>query len=312
MNDLLERYLGAVCSYFYGWKKKEVYNDLKQHIQASASHYDALEDLLVHYGHPRSIALSYGYRPFISHIYNRKKVSLIEKVVFIVSGIYLVLSTLYYLSELNCLPFLYDYITLPILNWGLSFPFVVMSSIGLISYIILIFLDRKDPVKQEHDVNWSLKKLYDLPHQSQYPSHTAESILMFIFIFFFLIYTLFFSSDIILQVQHDSYQMIHLMTYFFQPFVMMILIDYIIDMTKKLYTKKYIKYSLAVHLFTLSSLTLFVINSHFLSDYLLPMDMNMNYTLVNIFIIGALLMIYSLSLYKLVRNIKSYRSLFRK
>lgn len=93
---------------------------------------------------------------------------------------------------------------------------------------------------------------------------------------------------------------------------MMILIDYIIDMTKKLYTKKYIKYSLAVHLFTLSSLTLFVINSHFLSDYLLPMDMNMNYTLVNIFIIGALLMIYSLSLYKLVRNIKSYRSLFRK
>ena len=30
MNDLLERYLGAVCSYFLGPKRHRVYTDLKE------------------------------------------------------------------------------------------------------------------------------------------------------------------------------------------------------------------------------------------------------------------------------------------
>ena len=88
MNDLLERYLGAVCSYFLGPKRHRVYTDLKEQIQKSAHHYDDLEDLLVSYGHPRSVALSYGYRPFLQHIYNPKIVNFIEKTVFIQEYIY--------------------------------------------------------------------------------------------------------------------------------------------------------------------------------------------------------------------------------
>lgn len=318
MNDLLERYLGAVCSYFLGPKKHRVYSDLKSQIQASAHQYDDLEDLLVNYGHPRSVALTYGYRPFIQHIFNPKIVALVERIVFFVSGIYLFFSTLYYLEQFNCLPFQSTHHVVSTLNmstistWLLSHPFHVMGGIAVISVIALIFLDRKKSVCQEINLDWSLEKLYELPHQSHYPSHIAETMLMMIFSLFFICYAIFFSRDIIIQIQHESYQMIHLMTYFFQPFIMIIFFDYVIDMTKKIYTKKYLKYSTLINLFTLTSLTIFVVNSTFLQDYFLPLHINLDYTLVNIFIIGALIMIYIISLYKLIRNLRSYRSLFRK
>ena len=125
---------------------------------------------------------------------------------------------------------------------------------------------------------------------------------MIIFIIFFICYGIFFSSDMIIQIQHESYQMIHMMTYFFQPFIMIIIFDYFIDMTKKIYTKKYLKYNFLINLFTIVSLSIFVINSQFLSDYLLPMTY-FQYILVNTFIILALFFIYSISLYKLIRNI---------
>ncbi|WP_028042680.1 hypothetical protein [Candidatus Stoquefichus massiliensis] len=318
MNDLLERYLGAVCSYFLGLKKHRVYSDLKSQIQASAHQYDDLEDLLVSYGHPRSVALSYGYRPFIQHIFNPKIVAFIERIVFFVSGIYLFFSTLYYLEQFNCLPFQSTHHVVSTLNmstistWLLSHPFHVMGGIAVISVISLIVLDRKKSVCQEINLDWSLEKLYELPHQSHYPSHIAETMLMMIFSLFFICYAIFFSRDIIIQIQHESYQMIHLMTYFFQPFIMIIFFDYVIDMTKKIYTKKYLKYSTLINLFTLISLTIFVVNSTFLQDYLLPLHISIEYTLVNIFIISALIMIYIISLYKLIRNLRSYRSLFRK
>lgn len=318
MNDLLERYLGAVCSYFLGPKKKRVYKDLKEHVQSAAHQYDDLEDLLVNYGHPRSVALSYGYRPLFQHIYNPKVVIFIERAMFLISGIYLFFSTLYYLEQLNCLPFQSTQHVAATLNmstlltWLLSHPLIVMISIAVIACLFLILLDYKYGVDQEIDPLWSLEKLYALPHQSHYPSHIAETCFMIIFSIYFLIYSIFFSRDIIMLIQHESYQMIHLMTYFFQPFIMIIFVDYAIDMTKKIYTKKYLKYSTAINLFTLVSLTIFVVKSGFLKDYLLPLHINLDYTLVNVFIIGALIVIYMISLYKLIRNLKSYLSLFRK
>lgn len=318
MNDLLERYLGAVCSYFLGPKKKIVYHDLKEHIQASVHQYDDMEDLLVSYGHPRSVALTYGYRPILQHIYNPKVTVFIEKIMFIISGIYLFFSTLYYLEQLNCLPFQTTQHVTATLNmstlstWVLSHPMIVMPIFVCLVCILFIVLDYKHTVKQEIDPLWNIEKLYALPHQSHYPSHIAETCLMIIFTIYFLAYSIFFSRDIIMQIQHESYQMIHLMTYLFQPFIMIIYVDYVIDMTKKIYTKKYLKYSTAINLFILCALSIFVFNSGFLEDYLLPLHINMNYTLVNFFIIGALVIIYSISLYKLIRNTKSYLSLFRK
>lgn len=317
MNDLLERYLGAVCSYFEGPKKQHVYAELKQQIQESVHQYDDLEDLLINYGHPRSLALSFGYRPWIQHIFNPKIISFIEKAMLTIAGIYLFFSTLYYLYELGCLPFLPSYITTTlqsstIMIWLLSYPYHVIIGIIIISMIILIYLDHTHRVNQEVDFNWSVEELYNLPHQSHYASHMSETIYMIIFCIYFLIYTIFFNQDIIMQIQHTSYKMIHLMTYFFQPFTMIIVLDYMIDITKRIYTRKYLKYSSAINLFTIIALSLFIYNSHFLADYLLPFDVHFNYILVNIFIIGALFMILSISIYKLFRNLKSYKSSFKK
>lgn len=318
MNDLLERYLGAVCSYFLGPKKHYVYFDLKKHIQSSVKHYDDMEDLLVSYGHPRSVALSYGYRPLFQHVFNPQIVNCIEKRVFIISEIYLFLSTLYYLYQFNCLPFLTDYHIITTIHSStfftfiLSNPILVMGSIIIISFIYLLICDKQNPVNQEFDPQWSLQKLYKLPHQSHYPDHMFETLFMFLFTIFFMSFVIFFSRDVIMQIQHESYKMIHMMTYFFQPFVMMIYLDYVVDMTKKVYTKKYLKYSSLINLYNIITLSIFVINSHFLKDYLLPFQSNTNYTSVNIFIITALILIYSISLYKLFRNIRSYLSLFKK
>lgn len=318
MNDLLERYLGAVCSYFLGYKRTLVYHDLKKQICLLAHHYDDMEDLLVSYGHPQSVALSYGYRPTLQHRFNPHIVSLVERMMFIISGIYLFFSTLYYLEQFSCLPFQSTHHVVASLNTSnmitalLSYPILVMIGFVCLSVILLWSLDHRYPVSQSIDLKWSLEDLYHLPHQSHYPNHTIESILMIIFIVFFICYGIFFSRDIIIQIQHESYQMIHLMIYFFQPFIMIILFDYFIDMTKKIYTRKYLKYSTIINLFTVISLSVFVINSHFLQEYLLPLNINLDYTMVNVFIITALVFIYLISLYKLLRNLRSYRSLFRK
>lgn len=318
MNDLLERYLGAVCSYFFGRKRQFVYQDLKNQISQSAHQYEDMEDLLMSYGHPLSVAYSYGYRPTLFHRFNPHIVNLIEKFVFLISGIYLFFSTLYYLEQFGCLPFQSTNHVVTTMNTSslitalLSYPILTMIGIIAIAFIILAILDKKYSISQDLDLNWNLEILDRLPHPSHYPNHSVETIFMFIFIIFFIAYAIFFSSDLIIRIQHESYQMIHMMTYFFQPFIMIIIFDYFIDMTKKIYTKKYLKYSFIINLFNIVSLSVFVINSHFLNNYLLPYNMNFEYMLVNAFIIIALCFIYFISLYKLFRNIKSYRSLFKK
>lgn len=316
MNDLLERYVGAVCSYFIGFRRQFVYNDLKEQINNSLYHYDDIEELLISYGHPRSIALSYGYRPRSSHQYNPKIISLVEKILFITSGIYLFFSTLYYLQQLNCLPFqssshvVTAFNTSTIMTWILSHPFIIMGAILVLSIAVLNILDYKYPYHPEK-MTWSKKELYNLPHQSHYPNHSIETILMIVFSVYFIIYSFYFHSEQILIYQHESYQMIHLMTYFFQPFIVIIFVDYFIDLTKKIYTKKYLKYSSLINAFIVLALSIFIINSDFLKNYLLPFN-QFSFIIVNIFIILALAMIYIIAIYKLGRNIKSYRYLFKK
>lgn len=318
MNDLLERYLSAVCSYFMGAKKKKVYKDLKQDISNLATHYDELEKALIKYGHPRSVALSYGYRPIFSHVYNPHYVSVAQRIMISLSFLYLFLSTIYYLQQLNCLPFqdmsqtASTFHTSTTITWILSHPIVIMLSILSFCFLFLILIDFKYPINQDYDVYWDEKALSCLPHPSHYPRRTNEHFVVLIFIVFFFIYGTFFSSYTIIEIQHSSSQMIHLMTYFFKPYIMIILFDYVIDITKKIYTRRYIKYSSFVNLFIVISLTFFVVNSHFLRDYLLPFNININYAFADILIVGALLLIYSISFYKLIRNLNSYKSLFKK
>ena len=315
MDDLLERYLGAVCSYFITPSRKHVYKDLKKQIQSSMYQYESLEDLLISYGHPRSVALGYGYRPITQHIFNKQIVDLVEKTVFAISGIYLFFSTLYYLQQLNCLPFQQTKHVVAaidssnLITWLLSHPIFVLTTFALTSLLILILLEHKYKVPQELVLPWTKEDLYALPHQSNYPKHTVETILMIIFSIFFLSYHAFFAREVIYQIQHESYQMIHIMTYFFQPFMMIIYFNYVMDMSRKMYSRKYLKFSSLIDLFIIISLSIFIINSKLLKDYLLPFQ-DINYIFIDIFIIGALIMIYTIASYKLLCNLKAYKYLF--
>ncbi|MCD7892866.1 MAG: hypothetical protein LUG60_04105 [Erysipelotrichaceae bacterium] len=311
MNELIERYLSAVCSYFVARKKNRIYHELKEDIDESLDQYDSIEDLIVSYGHPRSMALQYGYRPFIGHRFNPKIVNRIEKYLFIISSIYLFICSIFYLDQFNCLPITQYREIATTHSWILTHPIVIIFALGIISMIAIIILDMRHGVCQEVDYNLEKENLNKLPSSSLYPNHSGEILFMIVFSIFFLLYGIFFTSDMIVQIQNESYQMIHLMTNFFQPYIMIIFMDFFIDMIKHIYTRNYIQYSTIINGFTVIALTIFVINSNFLNEYLLPFNYSIGYNLVDFFILGALVLIYSFSFYKLLRNIRAYYSSFR-
>ncbi len=311
MDELIEKYLSAVCSYFRSKKKKKIYNELKENIEESMDQYDSIEDLLVDYGHPRSLALQYGYRPFISHRFNPRIINKIEKYLFVISSIYLFACSIFYLDQFNCLPLTQYREIATTHSWFLTHPIIIIGLLSIIALIALSILDSRHSVSQEVDYNFEKEDLNKLPCSSLYPNHSGEILFMIFFSLFFLLYGIFFTSDMIVQIQNESYQMIHLMTNFFQPYIMIIIMDFFIDMTKHIYTRNYIQYSTIINGFTFIALTIFVINSNFLDEYLLPINYSLGYNLVNFFILGALILIYSFTLYKLIRNIKAYLSSFR-
>jgi hypothetical protein len=304
----------AVCCYFFGKKRKKVYNDLKKNIQVTQ--YDDMEDALIHYGHPFSVALSYGYKPMFYHLFNKKVVTKVEKNCFIVSGCFLIVSTLYYLQQLNCLPFFSNHNIFNILNntsilsWALIHPVYILSIIFVLTLLYLFILEKKHPINQQRTLKWDINELNKLPHPSHYPNHTNDTYLMIAFIIYFLIYTLIFSTSFINNVRSTLDQSIRVMTYFFQPFILIILFEYIIDMTKKVYTKNYLKYTIAINIFIFISISIFLFNSSFLKDYIFTTENFFNS--INILIIIAVTFVYVISIYKLTRGILAYRSMFKK
>ena len=311
MNDLLERYLAAVCTYFMGSKKESVYKDLKQQLIQLSKEED-LEEILIHYGHPLSIAYSYGYRPYISHIFNPKVTQIVEKSMFSLAFIYLFFATIFSLQQLNCLPIPPIPVGNHIIPWILNHSTITMLAIMIIASLLLILFDYKYSINQTHDLTWNKEQLYALPHPSRYPLHYSETIIMMVFLLFFLCFYIYFYSQTIMQIQNTTYQMIHLLTSFFQPFVMMMILDYIVDMTKKMYSKKYLRYSTFINIFIFIAIIIFIINSHYLQDYLLPVNTLHHYITINCFIITAICFITFISLYKILRNIKHYYSLYKK
>lgn len=318
MDDLLERYLSAVCSYFLGKKRKHVYNDLKNNIMDISSQYDDMETQLVDYGHPLSVAYIYGYRPIIFHRFNKKNVKKIEKSLAIILSIYLFFSTLYYLQQFNCLPFFMSNHVFSTINsssfltWVLSHPIYILVNIIFIHILFLILLDFKYPIAQEQTLTWNISSLKKLPHKQRYPNHTIPTYLTIIFSTYFIIYTIIFSTPLIFELQNIVFQKIHLMTYFFQPFILMILFDYCIDMTKKIYTQRYLAHSFTINAFIFIALSLFVINSSSLKDYLLPFSIGFKYIFINSLIIIAVILIYIITTYKLTRDFITYKALYKK
>ena len=239
-----------------------------------------------------------------------------EKLYFTFSFLYLFTSALFYLNELNCISFVKNLNTSAILPsyiiWILSNPVIVLLMIALITYIIFLLCDKKNPVSQDYDLKWTKEDLFRLPHPSHYPDHLIDINIIIFFSVFFLVFTVFFNTDFVIEAQNLTQRMIHILVKFFQPFMTITILVHLLDMTKKLYSKKYLKYSIFINLFTFSTLTMFTINSNFLHDYLLPIRFNNFYIIVNTFIIGALLLLYFISMYKIVKNLRYYKYLYKK
>ena len=317
MNDLIERYVSAVCTYFIGKKQAFVYHDLKDHLTSLASDYEELENKIIELGHPRSMAYNYGYKPFTQHIFNQKKIHQFEKIFFTVSFIYLFLSSLYYLQQLNALPFISAHMTdqfieaIPEIHWILSNPIFVFSCMTIIIFVLFILQDKKDSVIQSHDLNWTKKELDELSNASTYPNHNIDLYILSLFSIFFFIYSLMFSSNIIFHIDPLSFGMINLISNFFQPFMMTIFLTFALDLTKKVYSRRYLKYSIFICFITLIGLTIFVFNSQFMSNYLLPIHNGFIYLVINICNITAIVLLYIASFYKFVMGIKYYRYLYK-
>lgn len=137
MNDLLERYLAAVCCYFRGLKKKKVYNDLKKTIQSIISKHNEIENVLIDLGHPLSIAYDYGYKPFLIHHFNHKIISKVEKSFLICLFFYFILSNIFSLS-------LFHVFTIPFISQSSFFFIFLTYQKRLIQkniyYIVLYFI----------------------------------------------------------------------------------------------------------------------------------------------------------------------------
>lgn len=317
MNDLIERYISAVCAYFIGKKQAFVYNDLKDLLTSSITDYEELENKIIELGHPRSMAYNYGYKPFTQHIFNPKKIHQFEKVFFSISFLYLFLSTLYYLQQLNALPFINTDLTseylkaTPIIHWILTKPIFIFSCMSIIIFLLFLLQEKKELVAQSYDLNWTKKELDKLSHPSTYPNHNADLKIITVFSAFFIIYTLLFSSNAIFQIDHLSFSLIDLISNFFQPFMMTIFLTYVLDLTKKHYSRRYLKYCIFICFITIIGLSIFVINTQFMSNYLLPASESIIYFIINAFNIIAIILLYISASYKFIISIKFYKDLYR-
>lgn len=319
MNDLLERYLQAVCSYFSFNKRNIVYDDLKEKITNSINNNNGdFESVIISYGHPLSVAYSYGYRPVVYHTFNKNIVVKTEKLLGSILGVYLFFSTVYYLYIFDCLPLFNNNNNITsisdnnISTWILSHPTYTFVFIILLGILFLVFNDFRDPTSQKRDLSWDLNKLYKLPSAKSYSDHSTITYMIIAFIIYFIFYTLVFSNPLILEIQHNTFKMIHLMFYFFEPFILMISFDCFIDMNKKVYTQRYLTYSIIINTFIFMALTVFIISSSFLDNYLLAFGFNIRYDFINILIVIGIILIYTIIVYKLYRNVIAYRSLFNK
>lgn len=98
-NERPIRKIPWCCVFLFSWKKRiEIHDKLKKEILSSVTQLDDLEALLINYGHPRSLALSYGYRPLTQHIFNRKYVFLVQRSVLGLSFLFVSINNLLFIS----------------------------------------------------------------------------------------------------------------------------------------------------------------------------------------------------------------------
>ena len=109
-----------------------------------------------------------------------------------------------------------------------------------------------------------------------------------------------------------KFSLVDLISNFFQPFMMTIFLTYILDLTKKRYSRRYLKYCVFICFITIIGLSVFIVNTHFMSNFLLSNINGSVYDIINAFNIMAFGLLYLVAIYKFISSVKFYKDLYKK
>lgn len=314
MDSLKENYLASVMHYFHGFKKLKVRHELLKEMRKREDRYESEETMLIGMGHPKSVAYNYGYRPYLTHQFSRELIHRFEKSFFLIMNAFILLSAIYYLQAFSALPqwqIFKVFYESRVFSMILRNPFLVICLVMIVLLGLLFINDMKKKDVQEEDLSWNKKKLYALPASYLYAHHHLESGFMMIFCTFFFLFNLFFTINP-LHYSPSSLKNIHLMILYFQPYMAIIFIDFLFDLSKRTYEKSYLHYSLSANILIFLFLNYFLLHTSFLKNYLLPLASRDANLIANGFVIGAIFLIEYIVIYKISKNIKNLYLLSKK
>ena len=299
--DIKKNYIASVSSYFHLNNKVKIEEALSKLMDECVDHYENVEDMLVSFGHPKSVAYTYGYRPLLVSFTPRHKIlKTFEYIFFFLLDFYLILCSIYYMYVFGYLPsltifnILYTHSFLLIL---IQEPFLTMCSISITILMILCLIDTTKPLGKEN-LTWNKEKLYQLPSYKVYTYHKHETFFMGIFILFFFLFALFYIFRGLSHFHtHFNVRMIY---YFLQSYIALIILSYILDLSKRIYDRKYLISSLISQIITLAALNFAVWQSDFLQHFLYPIKNG--FLANNVFLILAVLAIEGICFFKIVKN----------
>lgn len=303
MDTLTKNYLAYVCSYFHLRRKITVRKELMQELEESAHRYDNIEDELLHFGHPKSVAYTMGYRPFITHSFNKHLLNRVTYGLLILCDLFLLASSFIYLQAFGYIhhfPLIDRIINHQLLSIFFEHPLFTLCVMLCLALVIFCIADMSQKHDDIEDLSWNREKLYQMPHYYTYSHHLYESLFMVIFVVFFLIFGSFFLLNPVHYNQSANAQ-INMIFYFLQPYAGIIFISFLIDLTKRNYEKHYLILSFITNLLTFIPVNIALLRSHFLRNFMLPGTRNAN-SLINTFVILAVGMIEFIIIFKIIKN----------
>lgn len=304
MDILTKNYLAYVCSYFHLRKKIQVRKELSQELKQCAHRYKNTEDLLLHYGHPKSVAYTMGYRPLISRSFDPELVNRFTYTLLLLFDIFLLISSFVYLDAFGYIPNISLYtlvVNHPTVSLFFQHPLFTLGVLICLFLIIFVIADMSQKNEITEDLSWNEEKLHAMPNYHTYSHHLYESLFMVVFVVFFIVFGLFFIANFV-HYNRSAYNQIRLIFYFVQPYVGIIFLSFLVDLTKRNYEKNYLILSFITNLLTFIPVNIAFLRSHFLTDFMLPIAQRSANSVINTFVIMAVGMIEFIIIFKLIKN----------
>lgn len=304
MDTISKNYLAYVCSYFHLKKKIQVRKELTTEMKEHLHEYDSVEDMLIHFGHPKSVAYTMGYRPILTHQFHPDLLNAFTYTLMILFDVFLLLASYMYLAAFGYIgtsTLFTKIINHKYLSLLFEHPFISACTIFcvLIAFFVIRDATRKDKV--EEDLSWDKEKLYAIPSYRTYSHHLYETILMVIMTIFFIVFGGFFVSNVV-SYNTRAHATIDIIFYFLQPYIAIIFLSYFLDLTKRNYTKGYLILSFITNLLTFIPVNIAVIQSKFLTDFMLPVKQRSANSVINTFVVSAVILIEVIIVFKIIKN----------